>query len=215
MLFRSLDPHWAKNLRRTVVNSKMLLDETFETFVTRVIAGNNLLDGNPLHLSHDQLRVMVEGNLASYLADHIDDLSQEEQDRLAAIVDYNNWEAEIKCIDRKFHANYQCFLNLHTLHQARSITPSASQKHVPDSMDGPAPKRQRFTNPSTSSYPATGANAVQASSVKPSSSGFRVPCPAITVAERAICREFSGCHKCRQLFVDHKSINCPNDYPDG
>ena len=93
---RFLDPHWAKNLRRTIVNSKMSAGETFETFVTRVVAGNNLLDGNPLHLSHAQLCIMVEGNMASYLVDHIDDLTQEEQDRLAAIVDYNNWETEIK-----------------------------------------------------------------------------------------------------------------------
>ena len=96
-----LDPHWAKNLCRTVVNSKMSAGETFETFVTHVVAGNNLLDGNPLHLLHAQLRIMVEGNMASYLADHIDDLTQEEQDRLAAIVDYNDWEMEIKQIDRK------------------------------------------------------------------------------------------------------------------
>ena len=125
---------------------------------------------------------------------------------------------EFADVDRKFHANYQRFLNLHTLHQTRGATSSTSQKHVSNSTDsGPAPKRQRFTNPSASLYPATGANAVNAhmSSAKPSSSGFRVPCPAITDAERMICREFSGCHKCRRLFVDHKSINCPNEFPDG
>jgi len=37
----------------------------------------------------------------------------------------------------------------------------------------------------------------------------------MTDLERAVCREFSGCHKCRRLFIDHKSLNCPNDYPDG
>ena len=85
----------------------MLPGKTFKTFVTHVVAGNNLLDGNPLHLSHAQLRIMVEGNMASYLADHIDDLTQEEQDCLAAIIDYNNWETEIKRIDCNFHTNYQ------------------------------------------------------------------------------------------------------------
>lgn len=97
-----LDLHWAKNLCCTVGNSKMSTDEMFKNFVTCVIAGNNLLDGHPLHLSHVQLRVMVEGNLATYLADHIDDLSQEEQDHLASIVDYNDWESEIKCMTRNF-----------------------------------------------------------------------------------------------------------------
>ena len=87
------------------------------------------------YLSHDQLHVMVEGNLASYLTDHIDDLSQEEQDCLAAIVDYNDWEAEIKCIDRKFHANYQCFLNLHSLHQTRKTPFATSQKHTSDVLE--------------------------------------------------------------------------------
>ena len=144
----------------------MSSDETFESFVTCVVAGNNLLDGHPLHLSHAQLRVMVEGNLATYLADHIDDLSQEEQDRLADIMDYNDWESEIKCIDRKFHANYQRFLNLHSLHQTRSTSTSShnsssSQKHVTKPVDIPAPKCQRFTNSSASqSYPATGSNTI-------------------------------------------------------
>ena len=50
---------------------------------------------------------MVEGNMVSYLTDHIDDLTQEEQDHLAAIIDYNDWETEIKRIDHKFHMNYQ------------------------------------------------------------------------------------------------------------
>ena len=214
---RFLDPHWAKNMHRTVVNSKMSAGETFETFVTRVMAGNNLLDGNPLHLSHAQLRIMVEGNMASYLADHIDDLTQEEQDRLAAIVDYNDWETEIKRIDRKFHANYQHFLHLHSLHQNHSASEPSSQKHMSESLEGPPLKHPKFVPSATSSYPATGSNAINMgdASSKPFSSTFRVPCPAITNEERAVCREFSGCHKCRQLFVEHKSINCPNGYPDG
>ena len=170
-----------------------------------------------------QLHVMIEGNLATYLADHIDDLSQEEQDRLAGIVDYNNWESKIKCIDHKFHANYQQFLNLHSLHQTHSTSASSrnsssSQKHLTEPVDIPAPKHQRFTNSSASqSYPAIGSNAINSDlpPLKQTSSSYCVPCPALTDEERAICCELSGCHKCRCLFVDHKSLNCLHDYPDG
>ena len=44
-------------------------------------------------------------------------------------------------------------------------------------------------------------------------SSFHLPCPPLTDEERAVCCKF--CHKCRRLFVDHKSHNCPHGYPDG
>ena len=178
-----LDPRWAKNLLRTVVNSKMLSDEMFETFVTRVVTGNNLLDGNPLHLSHDQLRATLEGNLASYLADHIDDLSQEEQDRILAIADYDDWKAEIKRIDCQFHSNYQCFAILHALHLAR-LPASSSTKFDSNTAEYPSSKRQRLSQ-TASPTPATGSNTINnlVASTGRTASTFRVPCPSMTDLE--------------------------------
>jgi hypothetical protein len=37
--------------------------------------------------------------------------------------------------------------------------------------------------------------------------------PKLTPAERSIIFDHQGCFKCRQLYVDHRGANCPNDFP--
>jgi hypothetical protein len=91
-------------------------------------------------------------------------------------------------------------------------------KRPADTEHDPPFKKLRFVD--TPSYPATGANAIpnkeneRMSGTGPQS-GFRVPCPKLTDDERVILNQFSGCRKCRQLFVNHKAGNCPNGFPDG
>ncbi|KIO11021.1 hypothetical protein M404DRAFT_966898, partial [Pisolithus tinctorius Marx 270] len=38
--------------------------------------------------------------------------------------------------------------------------------------------------------------------------------PALTIEERQLLRDNSGCFKCRRLFQNHTTHNCPNDFPD-
>ncbi|KIO13808.1 hypothetical protein M404DRAFT_121464, partial [Pisolithus tinctorius Marx 270] len=38
--------------------------------------------------------------------------------------------------------------------------------------------------------------------------------PALTVEERQLLRDNSGCFKCRCLFQNHTMHNCPNDFPE-
>jgi hypothetical protein len=105
---RFLPPTWAMDLYRQTVNSKMLQNESFEDFCTRVVAGNNLLEGDTLHLSHENLRKTIEGNMAQYLADAIAVLSPEEHQKIDALADFYEWEAEILRVDRRFrsHVSY-------------------------------------------------------------------------------------------------------------
>ncbi|KAG2132037.1 hypothetical protein DEU56DRAFT_713546, partial [Suillus clintonianus] len=58
-------------------------------------------------------------------------------------------------------------------------------------------------------------------STKTSSSSSRVPLNtstprlgALTVAERTLLAEHSGCFKCRRFYVSHRSKECPNGAPD-
>lgn len=37
--------------------------------------------------------------------------------------------------------------------------------------------------------------------------------PKLTPTEQVILFDHQGCFKCRQLYVDHKGANCPNDFP--
>ena len=34
-------------------------------------------------------------------------------------------------------------------------------------------------------------------------------------AERTIIYDHQGCFKCRRLYVDHKGVNCLNNFPSG
>jgi RNase H-like domain found in reverse transcriptase/Reverse transcriptase (RNA-dependent DNA polymerase)/Integrase zinc binding domain/Chromo (CHRromatin Organisation MOdifier) domain/Aspartyl protease len=204
---RFLPPTWAMDLYRQTVNSKMVSNESFEDFCTRVVAANNLLEGDPLHLSHDSLRKTIEGNMSQYLADAIAVLSTEERQKIEGHTDFYEWEADILRVDRRFrsHVNYVQDINNSAKRQADSDTEYGL-------------KRQRYSDRTPpSSHPATGANAIpnKENSFQQQASSFRVPCPKLTDDERSLLNQYSGCRKCRQLFVNHKAGNCPNGFPDG
>lgn len=204
---RFLPPAWAMDLYRQTVNSKMLSNESFEDFCTRVVSANNLLEGDPLHLSHNSLRKTIEGNMAQYLADAIAVLSPEERQKIEAHTDFYKWEADILRVDRCFrsHINYVQDIN------------NAAKRQSDTDQEG-FYKRQHFSaDTSSSSFLATGPNAIpnKENNFPPTSSSFRVPCPKLTDDEHLILNQHSGCRKCRQLYVNHKAGNCPNGFPDG
>lgn len=185
----------------------MIQHETFESFCTQVVAGNNLLEGDTLHLTHDNLRKTIEGNMAQYLADTIAVLLPEECSNIDKKTDFYEWEAEILRVDCRFrsHVNYVQDLNNSSKCQADSEQDFSFKKpHLPDQF-------------STSSHPATGTNAISNKENAFSSfrTPFRTPCSKLTDDERVLLNQYSSCCKCRQLFVNHKANNCPNGFPDG
>jgi hypothetical protein len=198
---------WAMDLYRWTVNSKMVQQETFEDFCTHIVTGNNLLEGDALHLSHENLRKTIEGNMSQYLADAIAVLSPEVRQKIEALENFYEWEAEILRVDRRFrsHVTYVQDMNNNSKRHADSDHDSNfKHQHFPDHIP-------------TSSHPATGANAIpnKKNVTMANSSAFRVPCPKLTDDKCSILNQYSGCHKCRQLFVNHKAGNCPNGFPDG
>lgn len=199
---RFLPPSWAMDLYHQTVLSKMVSNEMFEDFCTRIVAGNNLLEGDPLHLSHESLRKMIEGNMSQYLADAISNLSPEERQKIADLADFYEWEAEILRVNRRFCSHISYVKNINKCQ-------SEPEKET-------ASKRPRL--PDLSSYPATGPNTISNKENKHlggSQSTFHTPCPKLTDDKHTILNQYSGCRKCRQLFVNHKAGNCPNGFPDG
>jgi hypothetical protein len=195
------------DLYRQTVNSKMLNNETFEDFCTRVVAGNNLLEGDALHLSHANLRKTIEGHMSQYLADAIAVLSPEEHQKITDLEDFYEWEAEILRVDRRIRSHVSYVQDMNN-----------SSKRNADADHNTSSKRQCFPDHFTPSpNPATRANAIsnKENDRARTQSSFRTPCPKLTDDERNLLNQYSGCRKCRQLFINHKAGNCPNGFPDG
>jgi len=96
---RFLPPTWAMDLYRTEVTAKMQ-NKRWDKFVTGVVRANNQLEGHTLHKTHDELRTILEGNMADYLADALAALSDEEQEKISAKEDFYDWDAEIRHVDK-------------------------------------------------------------------------------------------------------------------
>ena len=90
---------------RTVVNCKMDRSESFSSFANRVIAGNNLLEGTPVHLSVNELHKTLSANMSEYLASKLNRQKATERDLLAGIESFKDWMQEIVSFDRETTAD--------------------------------------------------------------------------------------------------------------
>ncbi|KAG6875896.1 hypothetical protein C0992_001883 [Termitomyces sp. T32_za158] len=65
-----------------------------------------------------------------------------------------------------------------------------------------------------SKKPLLSSNKVNTNTPGQSKSTTRPRLPALTDEEKGLLRENSGCFKCRRLFVNCRTDNCPNGFPD-
>jgi hypothetical protein len=127
---RFLDPHWENSIVRTIVNCQMTPHESFTTFANRVMHGNNLLIGTPSRLDTMSLRAKLEINMSGYLADKIARLRAADRDRIAAIVIFEDWLAEITLLDEENTADLKRIADFaaeHIAKRQRREPPHASQ----------------------------------------------------------------------------------------
>ena len=214
---RFLDPLWQNNIMRNVVNSKMEASESFSKFANRVIAGNNLLEGTGIRLDTENLRKTLQGNMSEFLASKLDRLRTSERDRLAAIVSFEDWMAEIVLIDHEATSDLKRIAEM--LRDDQSFKRQRLDDPVILSAALPPFRNSQAPNIPTPSYRGTGANAVRPSSFShapqyPTSSS-RKRCPPLSQEEIALLNKHKGCRKCRRFYVSHRGHNCPNDFPDG
>jgi hypothetical protein len=105
--------------------------ESFTTFANRVMHGNNLLIGTPSRLDTTALRAKLEINMSAYLAEKITRLRAADRERIAAILIFEDWLAEITLLDEEN---------------------TADLKHIADFAAEHIAKRQRRENPQPPQY---------------------------------------------------------------
>ena len=153
---RFLDPHWESSIVRTIVNSQMTSHESFSTFVNRVMQGNNLLIGTTSRLDSTALRLKLELNMSTYLADKLARLRPADKERIAAITIFEDWLSEVTLLDDEITADLKHIADFATEHIAKKQRSENAQKPP---VSTPYPQQP---NRNVSSYPPplSGANAV-------------------------------------------------------
>jgi hypothetical protein len=231
---RFLDPHWESSIVRTIVNSQMTSNESFSTFANRVMQGNNLLIGTPSRLDSTALRSKLEINMSTYLAEKLARLRPTDEERIKAITIFEDWLSEVTLLDDEITADLKRIADFASEHIAKKHRTENAQKPAVFNSYPQQPNRN------TPSYPPplSGANAItsthhpyqnQSAPYPPSNnsrggyrgpnnqravSGKRIRCPKLLPSEYELLEKHNGCTKCRMFYVNHRNMDCPNDFPN-
>ena len=229
---RFLDPHWESSIVRTIVNSQMTPHESFTTFANRVMQGNNLLIGTLSRLDTTALRSKLEINMSGYLANKITRLRPTDKEHITNITVFEDWLSEISLLDEEITADLKRIADFATEHIAKRQRTEYSNKPAPQYNAYP---RQPSRETPAFQPPLSGANAIApgTTSYQPSSSSFpssntfrggyrgsnnqrvrRVRCPKLLPSEYDLLEKHNGCRKCRKFYVNHRVLDCPNDFPN-
>jgi len=182
-----LPPNWEDKVCSRILGSKMSRNDRFIHWARSLQAENYVLRGTTSHLSDDRLRDTLEANVdhdLRLLATDIDPVIR------ASLMDWLNTVEKLDA-KRKLELKRHRELLSDELHHAkrqntRTTTSYSSQ------------------NRASSSYTSQNVNPQSAQTCR---------LPALTLDERALLRDNRGCFKYWRFFQDHRTPNCPNDFP--
>jgi hypothetical protein len=233
---RFLDPHWESSIVRTIVNAQMTSTESFSTFANKIMQGNNLLIGTTSRLDSQALRVKLEQNMSGYLADKLARLRPADKQRVKDIVVFEDWLQEITLLDEEITADLKRiadFASEHIAKRQRTENPPSSFHYT--AFPQKPSTRDNLTSKPTVNPPLSGANAVTPSfyhqpNVQYTSNNYRgghhqganlrqptgkrTRCPKLLPSEYELLEKHNGCRKCRRFYVNHRVLDCPNDFPN-
>ena len=155
---------------------------------------NTLLRGMPTHLDDTSLLNQLEANLEPSLSCACDD-ERVNEDTL------DKWLDKVKILDEKKHRECQ---------QQRADAEEAAHSHLKHNMTsaGLAEPSRRYNTFRGNTTTERGNNGG-----KPKHFNATKMLPKLTDAERMLLFNNEGCLKCRRFLVNHRSANCPNDFP--
>ena len=227
---RFLEVQWENHIMRTVVNSKMDRSESFSSFANCVIAGNNLLEGTPVHLSVIELCKTLSANMSEFLASKLDRQKATERKQLANIDSFEDWMQEIVSFDRETTADLKRLAEIMEENNSKRLRLNDLSGNFINAPVAPPSSFYYPSFPNSSLQPQprfvlTGANAIQPGPFRHNenapprsvngNSGTRTFCPALTEDKKYLLNKHHGCRKCRRFYVAHRVKDCPNDFPNG
>jgi hypothetical protein len=182
-----LEPGWEQEVKLLILSSSQG-SKPIANWIMLVKSTNALLPGHTCALSTN--------NLCNHIQSHIhqDTMTASTTAELHLITDYNKYKRALKVIDdARIRANELLKSAVKQMMTTSLTTASSLSKH----------SRPTATNNITTS---------SQQDVTTSCGSDR--CPPLTVAERALLTEHSGCFHCRQFYADHFVPACTNGFPE-
>ncbi|KIM88189.1 hypothetical protein PILCRDRAFT_3223 [Piloderma croceum F 1598] len=169
-------------------------NQSFRNYAVALQAKNSLLINMPSYLQKDKLRHQIEARIDAKLAKKCD------AEKLNNIVDFKKWLADVRRLNENIRSDRLELENVMKINRDMNcrnnyLAEPSRCSNIPNT-----------TTPSSS--------AANPSNAATSSSTPRYA-PCLTELERQLLMDNEGCFKCRKPFADHRSKDCPNNFPNG
>jgi hypothetical protein len=183
---------WEQDIWRRVLGTKQA--GPFWEWAVKIWSLNTLLCGTPTHLDDASLLNQLEANLEPSLSHACDD-ERVNEDTL------DKWLDKVKILDEKKRQECQ---------QQRADAEEAARSHLKHNTTSaglaePSRCYNTFRGNMTTEKGNNGG--------KPKHFDAMKALLKLTDAERTLLFNNEGCLKCRRFLVNHRSPNCPNDFP--
>ena len=186
----ALGEGWDRKIKLSMLASKQG-ERPFHEWVREMKAQNALLRGRSHHFSDMALRETLEINMDQRLELRARRIATGPTTSLREWI--NAAKIEDECVARERREMKEMMKEMvKEIHKARDMAKRERRMRKPTNTG--RPNLQRVAGGSATQR----ANAVL---------------PKLTPAERSVLLEHQGCFKCRQLYVNHRSADCPNGFP--
>jgi hypothetical protein len=165
---------------------------SFWDYAIAIQSKNALLHGMTSHLPDDKLRHQIGAGMEVCLSKKVS------SEKLNKILDFRKWLNEVKQCDDVLLAEREEYERI------------AKENHDTS-------RRSNYT--SKPSFRCTPSNNNNSSQTAPFASTTNIPitckqCPKLLDSECKLLNKNKGCLKCRRFFVEHRTVNCPKDFPN-
>jgi hypothetical protein len=163
---------------------------SFWDYAVAVQSKNSLLCNTVSHLPDDKLRHQLGAGMEIRLSKKVS------SEKVNKVADFRKWLNEVRRCDEVLRAEREEYERI-----AKDNRDSSRRANFVESSS------RRFpNNNNTASYTSSAASSAPAAP--------RKQCPKLLDTERKLLNDNERCVKCRRFFVDHRAVNCPNDFPN-
>jgi hypothetical protein len=163
-------------------------DMSFWDFTVAVQAKNSLLQNTPSYLGAEQLRYRIESGMATKLA------LRYHLKKNPLIEKFEDWLIEVKHVDDLIRLERKDF-----------------EERTRAAHDTSRRNNNNFSDP-----PCRGGNVppIPVSNPTVAPTNARIILPKLTQVERTLLFDNEGCLKCHKVFINHRSTECQNSFPE-
>jgi hypothetical protein len=163
-------------------------NSTFWDYAVAIQSKNSLLQDTVSHLPNDKLHHQLGAGMEIRLSKKVS------SEKLNKVVDFRKWLNKVRRCDEILRAEREEY--------ERIAKEARDSSHRVNNVNEPSSRRVPNNNTFASMTAST------------ATSASRKQCPKLLDSECKLLNDNEGCLKCRKFCVDHRTVNCPNDFPN-